>query len=227
MYVLFAPNIAAGTSSVTFSFTQATGAQIYGFEYSGATQISAPGIPTFRALVDADLPVVDAPHGGTGVATLAAHGVLIGEGTNPVAVVSPGTTGWVLTSTGASTDPTFQALPTLFYQTVQQAGSSKTQRAKLNFLAPITATDDSGNGSTDIAVPVFVGSGASHAIGLVPDPGALAGTTKFLREDATWQTAGGGSFNQSILVDAVVMSDDYWLAVDNNAPIWILPLTVV
>lgn len=73
-----------------------------------------------------------------------------------------------------------------FYQTVQQAGSSKPQESKLNFLSPITATDNAGNGSTDIAVPVFVGSGASHAIGLVPDPGSSAGTSRFLREDANF-----------------------------------------
>lgn len=35
-------------------------------------------------------------------------------------------------------------------------------------------------------IPDFVASGASHASGGVPDPGAVAGTTKFLREDATW-----------------------------------------
>jgi hypothetical protein len=40
---------------------------------------------------------------------------------------------------------------------------------------------------------VFVASGASHAQGLVPDPGATAGTARFLREDATWATAGGVS----------------------------------
>jgi hypothetical protein len=33
---------------------------------------------------------------------------------------------------------------------------------------------------------VFGASGASHRTGLVPDPGATAGTTRFLREDATW-----------------------------------------
>lgn len=32
----------------------------------------------------------------------------------------------------------------------------------------------------------FVGSGSSHAQGLVPDPGSTAGTTKFLREDGTF-----------------------------------------
>jgi hypothetical protein len=42
-------------------------------------------------------------------------------------------------------------------------------------------------------VPVFVASGASHATGAVPDPGASAGTTRFLREDATWQVPSGSS----------------------------------
>lgn len=46
-------------------------------------------------------------------------------------------------------------------------------------------------------LPVMGASGASHAAGAVPDPGASVGTTKFLREDATWQvpsgSGGGGS----------------------------------
>lgn len=50
------------------------------------------------------------PSGGTGAATLAAHGVLIGQGTSAVAATAVGTTGQVLTGvTGA--DPTFQAIP--------------------------------------------------------------------------------------------------------------------
>jgi Concanavalin A-like lectin/glucanases superfamily len=42
-------------------------------------------------------------------------------------------------------------------------------------------------------IPVMVASGASHAKGAAPDPGATAGTTKFLREDATWAVPAGGS----------------------------------
>ncbi|WP_291167030.1 DUF2793 domain-containing protein [Hyphomicrobium sp.] len=34
---------------------------------------------------------------------------------------------------------------------------------------------------------VFMGSGASHKKGLVPDPGATAGTARYLREDGTWR----------------------------------------
>lgn len=47
--------------------------------------------------------------GGTGVSTLAAHGVVLGNGTSAVAVTGAGTAGQVLMSNGASADPTFQA----------------------------------------------------------------------------------------------------------------------
>lgn len=42
-------------------------------------------------------------------------------------------------------------------------------------------------------MPVAVASGASHASGAVPDPGSVAGTSKFLREDMTFATPGGAN----------------------------------
>jgi hypothetical protein len=43
-------------------------------------------------------------------------------------------------------------------------------------------------------LPLFGPSGTTHAPGIVPDPGATAGNTHFLREDGTWSVpAGGGS----------------------------------
>ena len=50
-------------------------------------------------------------------------------------------------------------------------------------------------GHTPVCVtpPTFGASGASHAVGYVPDPGSTAGTTRFLREDATWAAGGGVS----------------------------------
>lgn len=38
---------------------------------------------------------------------------------------------------------------------------------------------------------LFGPSGANHSQGLVPDPGGVAGASRFLREDATWQPASG------------------------------------
>ena len=40
--------------------------------------------------------------------------------------------------------------------------------------------------ASDLAFGDFGASGANHAAGLVPDPGATAGTSKYLREDGTW-----------------------------------------
>jgi hypothetical protein len=54
---------------------------------------------------------VTAAQGGTGLTTLTAHAVLLGEGTSPIAFASPGSSGQVLTSNGASADPSFQAAP--------------------------------------------------------------------------------------------------------------------
>jgi len=48
-------------------------------------------------------------NGGTGLATLGAHGVLLGEGTSALGAALPGTSGYVLTSNGPSADPTWQA----------------------------------------------------------------------------------------------------------------------
>lgn len=56
---------------------------------------------------------------------------------------------------------------------------------------PITVTPATPN--PNVSITDFVASGVGHARGTVPDPGAVAGTTKFLREDATWQLAGGAS----------------------------------
>jgi hypothetical protein len=54
----------------------------------------------------------------------------------------------------------------------------------------IAGTGMTGGGalSADVTLsaPVMAASGAAHAAGLAPDPGATAGVTRFLREDATW-----------------------------------------
>lgn len=69
---------------------------------------------TSRALANGDLPIVNAAHGGTGLATLTAHNLLVGNGTGNVLFVAPGTSGNVLTSDGtdwaSSAPPSVPAL---------------------------------------------------------------------------------------------------------------------
>lgn len=89
-------------------------------------------------------------------------------------------------------DSTWQA-PTIANpgHTIVDESTALTARSKLSFKgAGVTATDNAAADSSDVTVPgytPFVASGGSHASGLVPDPGAVAGTTKFLREDSTFQ----------------------------------------
>jgi hypothetical protein len=78
--------------------------------------VDVAGTPTDKQATVSQLQTAIVPpvpfavaSGGTGAATLAAHSVLVGAGATPVAVIAPGTTGQVLTSRGATLDPTFQA----------------------------------------------------------------------------------------------------------------------
>lgn len=50
-------------------------------------------------------------NGGIGQSSLTAHDVLVGNGTSGVTQVSPSTAGFVLTSNGTGSDPSFQAAP--------------------------------------------------------------------------------------------------------------------
>lgn len=53
------------------------------------------------------------------------------------------------------------------------------------------------DGALNTTYSVFGASGSSHSIGLVPDPGATAGASRFLCEDGTWSSpsATGGTGN--------------------------------
>lgn len=81
-----------------------------------AGPVSGPDAdPTFRSLVNGDLPTVDVSHGGSGRTSATAYAVLCGGTTATGAhqsVASVGTTGQALLSNGAGNLPTFQTLAT-------------------------------------------------------------------------------------------------------------------
>lgn len=58
-----------------------------------------------------------------------------------------------------------------------------------------------GDINTDTTYSVMGESGASHASGLVPDTPSTAGTTKFLREDGTWQEPAGQNYSAGDGID--------------------------
>lgn len=87
--------------------------------------------------------------GGTGLATLTAHAVLLGEGTSNVAFAAPGATGQMLLSAGASADPVFGNNPTITGGTIDNAVIGDTTKAAGSFttiVATSTITPSSTNG---------------------------------------------------------------------------------
>lgn len=100
------PSANGGTASAYFAITGPTAARTYTLPDANAT------------ILTSNTPVT-AAQGGTGLATLTAHCVLIGEGTGSLALVCPSSTsGYALLSNGISTDPSFQAvsIPNLYQE---------------------------------------------------------------------------------------------------------------
>lgn len=92
--------VGAGVSGVTQLAVGATNQVL-----RGATGAD----PAFGALVNADLPTVTVAHGGTGLATLTAHTLQVGNGTSNVTQLAVGTNGQLLIGqTGA--DPAFTSI---------------------------------------------------------------------------------------------------------------------
>ena len=68
-------------------------------------------------------------------------------------------------------------------------------------------------------IPVFVASGVSAATGAVPSPGTTAGTTRYLREDATWQSVTTGVSSWNSRTGAVMpATGDYTFAQIGSKP---------
>jgi hypothetical protein len=91
--------------NVTFANNTTYSGTITATAFSGngvaLTAINASNV-TSGTLATAQLPTVPVANGGTGLATLTANNVLIGNGTSNVGFVAPGSNGNVLTSNGTA-----------------------------------------------------------------------------------------------------------------------------
>ena len=101
-------NTGSSTSNITIG---GAGNSLYlpkfitaGVLHNDATGLVTSGPISLTTDMSGILPV---PNGGTGVTTLNNHGVLIGQGTNPVAVTATGTSGQVLQSGGVAANPLY------------------------------------------------------------------------------------------------------------------------
>jgi hypothetical protein len=71
------------------------------FNIASATTTNATGSPAVASTG------ISVAHGGSGLTTLTAKNVLLGEGTDPIGFAAPGNTGIPLVSAGSATNPAF------------------------------------------------------------------------------------------------------------------------
>lgn len=125
--------------------------------------IATSSSPTFAGLsLSSPLTV---GNGGSGATTHTAHGVLIGNGTSAVATTSAGTSGQVLTSNGASADPTFQAIsaaPTgASYVTLGTDATLTSERVLTGTASQIIITDGGAGSTVTLSTPQNIATTSS------------------------------------------------------------------
>ncbi len=163
---------------------------------NGLVARTSAGTTTNRTIVNGDTSIgVTNGDGFSGNPSIivAAHGVTAAKFRQSAASSLVGNpTG----STADVSDITLGAGCSFSGTTLTCPGTGVPTTRTLTTTAPMTCD---GAGSCDLSAnrtlnfPDFVASGASHARGAVPDPGSVAGTTKFLREDKTWAVPPGTS----------------------------------
>ena len=104
--------------------------------------------------------VVTVPQGGTGDTTLTAHGLMVGNGTNPVSTTAAGSAGALLLGQGGSADPSFAAMSQDC--TITNAGvitCTKTNNVAFGALA----TASSVNLATQVSGVLPIANGGTNA----------------------------------------------------------------
>jgi hypothetical protein len=137
-------------------------------------------------------------NGGTGNSTLGAHGVLLGQGTGVLTAQTPGAPGTVLTSTGASTDPTWQSstgasLGANVYSGKQSINDATANEYGLVLTPPTLSAGNTGFGQ-DILGTVNDASAVDGVISFANITCALCTATSYLVD---WQVGGVSQFKVS------------------------------
>lgn len=135
---------------------------------------------------------ITAANGGTGLQTLTAHAVMLGEGTGNVAFATTGTSGNILIDQGAGADPSFNAVSgdiTITNAGATTIGANKVTTAKINNSA-VTYAKIQNETNVTILGNNSGGAAAPSEITMSTNIG-LSGSTIFTFDPATYNFCGG------------------------------------
>jgi len=187
--------ITNGTVALTASATNYVEATTAGVVSANTSAFTSGRIPLYTVVTGTATVTSYTDHRTSATGTGGAAGTVTSVGLSAPAIFS--VSGSPVTTSGTlSFSLATQAVNTVF------AGPASGSSAAPSFRAIVPAD-----------LPVMVGSGASHAAGIVPDPGSTAGTTKYLREDGTWATPPGAT---SGTVTSVGLSAPSFLSVSGS-----------
>lgn len=147
-YIQLQTDLTSTDNNKTIILPGETGELLY---HSPNTKVGDTNIPVYIAASGAatECGAINVAHGGTGVATIASNGIMIGNGTNAVATIAPVAAGSILVSDGANAAPKY-ATPSLTWS----AGNTTT--------AP-SVSFNLNSQSTSVTIPFA----SSSATGLV------------------------------------------------------------
>ena len=147
-YIQLQTDLTSTDTNYTLTLPAATGELVY---HTTGSAIGGAAAPVYIAAsgTATECTTINVAHGGTGLATIASNGIMIGKGTNAVATIAPVAAGSILVSNGTNAAPKFAA-PSLSWS----AGNTST--------AP-TVSFNLNSQSTSVTIPFA----SSSATGLV------------------------------------------------------------
>lgn len=165
-----------------------------------------------------------ASQGGTGLATLTAHAVMLGEGVSAVSFATIGTSGRLLIDQGSGNDPLFKSMSGDV--SITSTGASSIISSVSLTGNPTAVTQTAGDNSTRIATDAFVTTAVNNAIaGVNPAVAVQAATNAILPNSPTYlngvsgigATITAGVTNTTLVVDGYTPTLNQRILVKNEA----------
>lgn len=195
-YIQLQTDLTSTDSNYVLTLPAAAGELVY---HSTGSAIGGASAPVYIAASGAatECTTINVAHGGTGVATIASNGIMIGNGTNAVATIAPVAKGSILVSNGTGAAPIYAA-PSLTWS-AGNTTTAPTVSFNLNGQpASVTIPFASGSATGLVNTTTQTFAGAKTFSGAITASSTLTATGKI--------TANGGAEIKDNLIATSIIS---------------------